>query len=59
MPDVLKRRTLISKFANQRLQAHAELRNDAAHGVDSDEVTISHAKVMIRSIGLILSGGVD
>jgi site-specific recombinase XerD len=57
--DALKRRTLISKFAHQQLQAYAKLRNDAAHGVSSDEVSIPHAKVMIRGVGLFLSGDDD
>ena len=57
--DALKRRTLISKFAHQQMHAHAKLRNDAAHGVASDEVSVEHARVMIRSVGLFLAGSDD
>jgi integrase len=57
--EVLRQHSFISKHANAVNQTNAKLRNDAAHGVNSPDVTIPQARQMINSITLFLAGQSD
>lgn len=53
----LRQRSLIGKHAHSTNQANAQLRNLAAHGIDSADVTIPQARLMIQSVTMFLSRG--
>jgi integrase len=55
---VLYRKGVITRFVHSTLQAQGKLRNEAAHGTRSPDLSISNARLMIQSVALFV-GGID
>lgn len=55
----LRRRQLISKHTHATIQTNGKLRNEAAHGTESADLTIDKARLMISSILLFVAGRDD
>ena len=52
----LYRNRVITRFVHSSLQAHGKLRNEAAHGTKSNDISIPNARLMVESVAMFIGG---